>query len=335
MTPALLGLLFAACAAPPEGMIWVEGREFTMGSTHADAPENERPAHHVKLDGFWIDATEVTNAQFKSFVEATGYVTLAEKDVDWEELKKQVPPGTPKPSTEMLKAGSMVFTPPKPDARININDVGGWWAWTTGANWKHPEGPDSSIDDRMDHPVVHVAFEDVLAYAKWAGKRLPTEAEWELAARGGLASKKYMWGDEPASEDAPRCNIWQGSFPAKNTLKDGYFRTSPVRAFAPNGYGLYGVAGNVWEWCSDYYRADAYKKLASGGKVLVNPTGPPDSWDPNEEIPVTPKHVIRGGSFLCHITYCESYRPGARRGLTPDTGMSHTGFRCVKDREGP
>lgn len=324
-----LALAAASFAAPPEGMVWIDGTEFTMGSMHADAPANEKPAHHVRVDGFWIDVTEVTNAQFKAFVDATGYVTQAEKPVDWEELKKQVPPGTPKPADDVLKPGSMVFMPPgKP---VPIDDVTGWWSWTIGADWKHPEGPDTSITDRMDHPVVQVGYDDAVAYAAWAGKRLPTEAEWELASRGGLAAKKYVWGDEPASETEPRCNIWQGDFPAKNTLKDGFLRTSPVRAFPANGFGLYGTAGNVWEWCSDLYRADAYQRLAGDGKVLVNPRGPGDSWDPNEMIASTPKHVIRGGSFLCHITYCESYRPGARRGLTPDTGMAHTGFRCVKE----
>jgi formylglycine-generating enzyme required for sulfatase activity len=334
MTTPLLVMLAcsAAFAAPPEGMVWIESKEFTMGSMNADAPMTERPAHHVRVDGFWIDVTEVTNAQFKAFVDATGYVTQAERPVDWEELKKQVPPGTPKPADEMLRPGSMVFKPPPPDTRVNINNVEQWWAWTIGADWKHPEGPDSSIGDRMDHPVVQVGFDDAVAYAKWAKKRLPTEAEWELAARGGLSAKKYTWGDEPASETDPKCNIWQGDFPTRNTLKDGYLRTSPVRAFPANGYGLFGMAGNVWEWCSDFFRADAYKQYVGDAKVVVNPRGPGDSWDPNETIPGTPKHVIRGGSFLCHITYCESYRPAARRGLTPDTGMSHTGFRCVRDK---
>ena len=310
-------------------MVWIPGGEFVMGTDDESAWNTEKPAHRVRVSGFWMDETEVTNDQFAAFVKATGYKTLAERPVDWEELKKQVPPGTPKPAPEMLLPGSLVFTPP--DHPVPLDDIGGWWSWTTGANWRHPEGPKSSIEGRGKHPVVHICWDDAMAYAKWAGKRLPTEAEWECAARGGLAGKRFPWGDDEPTDAKPRCNIWNGAFPWKNTLSDKYLRTAPVKSFPPNAYGLYDMAGNVWEWCSDLYRADEYDRLMAlhKGALLVDPPGPRDSWDPDEAIDSTTKHVIRGGSFLCHKSYCESYRPSARRGQTPDTSMSHLGFRCV------
>jgi formylglycine-generating enzyme required for sulfatase activity len=308
----------------PPDMKWIPGGEFTMGS---DAPAHEHPAHRVRVDGFWMDETDVTNAQFRAFVEATGYVTTAEKPPDWEEMKKQYPPGTPKPADFKTEPGSPVFTPP--DHPVPLDDVRGWWKWTPGADWRHPEGPGSSIDGKDDHPVVHVSWFDAAAYAKWAGKRLPTEAEWEYAARGGLERKKYVWGDEPYSEERPQCNIFQGHFPDKNTEKDGYARTSPVKAFAPNGYGLYDMAGNVWQWTADWYLPEAYA-LTAGKRVLVNPAGPEHSFDPRER---PPERVQRGGSFLCCDEFCFNYRPSARLGCTPDTGMSHLGFRCVMSRD--
>jgi formylglycine-generating enzyme len=315
--------------AGPTGMVWIPGGEFIMGTDDGGAPGNERPTHRVRIDGFWMDATEVTNAAYREFVEATGYQTIAERPVDWEELKKQVPPGTPKPPDDMLVPGAPVFTPP--DHPVSMSDAGQWWTWTPGANWRHPEGTASNLEGRELHPVVHIAYEDAVAYATWAGKRLPTEAEWECAARGGLVQKRFVWGDEDVSDGNPRCNIWQGEFPWKNTLGDRHLRTAPAESFAPNGYGLYDMAGNVWEWCSDLYRADAYARDVAGATnaVIVNPTGPTDCWDPNDAVETNVKHVIRGGSFLCHKNYCESYRPSARRGQTPDTGMSHLGFRCV------
>lgn len=307
-----------------EGMVWIAATEFEMGTSDRNGNQNERPAHPVKLDGFWIDEHEVTNTQFREFVDATGYVTTAEIKPDWEEMKKSVPPGTPKPPDDVLVAGSLVFFPtPKP---VPTNDVSQWWKWVPGASWKHPEGPDTNIEDRDDHPVVHVSWDDATAYTKWAGKRLPTEAEWECASRGKLVGKRYSWGDTPVTETSKVTNIWQGIFPSKNDKADGWERTSPVKQYPPNGYGLYDMSGNVWEWCSDWYRADAYLKF-SIKTAAVNPTGPTDSWDPTE--PDAAKRVIRGGSFLCHVTYCESYRNAARRGNTPDTGMSHLGFRCV------
>ena len=315
-------------AAPAE-MIWAPGGDFTMGTAGQTLNRNEQPAHLVKLDGFWIDVHEVTNAQFRRFVDATGYITTAEKPPDWEEMKKTLPPDTPKPPAEKLVPGSLVFAPP--GVAVPTNDVARWWTWTPGACWKHPEGPGSNLDGRDDHPAVQVSWDDANAYAKWASKRLPTEAEWEFAARGGLAGKRFTWGDEPPNEESKLANIWQGVFPHLNTNRDGWERTAPIKSYPPNEYGLYDMAGNVWEWCADWYRADEYSRRGSRAPI-VNPAGPTDSWDPNE--PFTPKRVTRGGSFLCHVTYCESYRTAARRGTSPDTGMSHLGFRCVKSAAG-
>mgnify|MGYP001169655340 CR=1 FL=1 len=330
---AALALSIGALAAP-EGMVWIAGGEFTMGSVDPLARPDESPLLTVHVDGFWIDATEVTNAQFRAFVEATGYVTVAERPVDWEELKAQVPEGTPRPPDEALAPGSLVFTPP--DHPVSMADASAWWSWTHGADWRHPGGPDTTIDGKDNWPVVHIAFEDALAYCAWAGKRLPTEAEWEFAARGGLEGKVNAWGDEPI--DATRANTWQGRFPVTNTGEDGFTGAAPVKSFPPNGYGLYDMAGNVWEWCSDLYRPDAYarNKLALGpeGGVVMNPKGPGKSLDPRN--PHAPEsRVQRGGSFLCHDSYCASYRPSARMATTPDSAASHVGFRCVKDDPAP
>lgn len=337
MIPAVLvGSLVLGAAAPPPGMRWIPAGEFIMGSADPGAPANERPAHRVRVDGFWIDEHEVTNAQFAAFVAATGYVTTAERPVDWEELKRQLPPGTARPPDEMLRPGSLVFVPPNPAlGPVPLDRYDLWWKWTPGASWRHPEGPGSTIDGREDHPVVHVSWEDAAAYAAWAGKQLPTEAQWEYAARGGVEGARFVWGDEAPGEEGPhRANIWQGEFPVRNTGADGWMRTAPVGSYAPNGYGLYDMAGNVWEWCADWYRPDAYAGRAAvdgpageGHGCCENPAGPARSFDPME--PYTPKRVTRGGSFLCHARYCESYRPAARRGTPPDTGMSHLGFRCV------
>lgn len=324
----------SAAPAPgpaPDGMVWIPGGEFSMGSTDPLARPDEGPVQRVRVDGFWMDTTEVTNAQFAQFVAATSYKTVAERDVDWEELKKQVPKGTPKPAAHMLKAGSLVFTPP--DKPVDLRAYERWWSWTTGANWRHPEGPQSTIEGKDSHPVVHIAYEDALAYCAWADKSLPTEAQWEFAARGGLDGKVNGWGDEPV--DATRANIWQGRFPDKNTAAeeggDGFARAAPVKSFPPNGYGLYDMAGNVWEWCADLYRPDTYARqiVAQGkGSVIVNPSGPTTSLDPRN--PNAPEsRVHRGGSFLCHDSYCASYRPSARMACPPDTGLQHLGFRCV------
>jgi len=307
-------------------MAWIPGGEFMMGSDEGEAVE--APPHRVRVDGFWMDETEVTNAQFARFIEATGYVTTAERKPEWEELKKQVPPGTPKPPDSQLVPASMVFTPP--DRSVSLDDFSAWWSWVPGANWRHPTGPKSSIEGLDDHPVVQVSWDDAMAYCRWAGKRLPTEAEWEFAARGGLKGKPFIWGDEPPSDKRPQANIWQGHFPERNTRSDGYVLTAPVKSFKANGYGLYDMAGNVWEWCSDWYRVDAYPVLLAEATsdVLDNPQGPSNSFDPRELFAA--KRVHRGGSFLCSDSYCSSYRPSARRGTTPDTSMSHLGFRCVR-----
>jgi formylglycine-generating enzyme len=312
----------------PESMIWIAGGEFTMGTNDVRSFPNERPAHRVHVEGFWIDEHNVTNAEFAKFVEATGYVTTAERKPDWEELKKELPPGTPKPDESVLVAGSLVFTPTS--GPVPLNDLSAWWRWVPGASWRHPEGPGSTIAGRENHPVVQVSWDDGVAYAKWAGKRLPTEAEWEFAARGGLDGKRYAWGDEFRPGGKYVANTWQGLFPVTNTAEDGFVGTSPVKSFPPNGYGLYDMAGNVWQWCSDWYRVDAFTQIATelaSKNVCRDTGGPSESWDPAD--PNAPKHVVKGGSFLCNPSYCESYRPSARRGTPPDTGSSHTGFRCV------
>jgi formylglycine-generating enzyme required for sulfatase activity len=315
--------------ATPTGMIWIPGGEFNMGTEAEVGWADEKPVHRVRVDGFWMDTTEVTNAQFRAFVDATGYMTTAEQTPDVADILRQSPPGTPPPPKEQLVPGSVVFVM-TPGPVQDFRDYSQWWKWTPGACWKHPEGPTSTIAGRENHPVVQVSWNDAIAYAKWAGKRLPREAEWEFAARGGLASMTYGWGDEkPGVGGKWQVNIWQGHFPQNNTAADGYERTAPVGSYAANGYGLYDMAGNVWEWCNDWYDRELYRKRA-GSEVIVNPTGPDTSADPQR--PYQSQRVQRGGSFLCDESYCLRYRPSARHGSTPDTGMSHAGFRCVKDK---
>lgn len=281
----ILGLFAAfSCTSPPippqNGMIHIPGGEFLLGTNSQTL---------VKVEPFWIDETEVTNAQFAEFVQATGYITVAERPIDWEELKKMVPSGTPKPPEEDLQPGSLVFSPPTHP--VPLNDFSLWWKWTVGANWKHPEGPESSIAGRENHPVVHIAFEDALAYAEWAGKRLPTEAEWEFAAKGG---EKQEW-NIPLPNQA---NYFQGLFPFKNTVEDGFPGTAPVKSFPPNAYGLYDMVGNVWELTTDEFS--------------------------------TYERVVKGGSYICSKEYCSNFRPSGRNGATYDSGTGHIGFRCVK-----
>jgi formylglycine-generating enzyme required for sulfatase activity len=297
-------------------MVWIPGGAFAMGSDD-ESMSDARPVHRVTLDGFWMDRTEVTNRQFERFVRETGYVTVAEKAPDPEAF-----PGAPK---ELLVPGSLVFSPPV--GRVSLDDHLAWWRYVPGANWKHPSGPESSIRGLEDHPVVQVCWDDAVAYARWAGKRLPTEAEWEYAARGGLEGKRYCWGDDLMDGKTWRVNNWQGLFPNENLVEDGFPGTAPAGSFATNGYGLSDMAGNVWEWCADWYQANYDPTPAR------NPTGPDSSHDPAE--PGIPKRVQRGGSFLCSDLYCVRYLPGARGKGATDSGASHVGFRCVLSPRSP
>jgi sulfatase modifying factor 1 len=309
----------------PAGMVWIPGGTFRMG-TNEQHPHfaDAYPEHDVEVGGFWMDETEVTNAQFAEFVKATGYVTVAEQKPTLESIRAGLPPGDKDPDPEILVPGGLVFTPPLGPVP---NHYSNWWKWVPGASWRHPEGPGSEIANRMNHPVVQVSWGDAVAYARWAGKRLPTEAEWEFAARGGLVGKTYAWGDEPPNEGGKwRCNIFQGSFPWNNTLEDGYLRTAPVKSYPPNPFGLYDVAGNVWEWCRDWYRPDYYSVAPRR-----NPQGPESSYDPTEANPLVPKRVTRGGSFLCSDGFCSRYKPYGRGRDEMESGQSHLGFRCVKD----
>lgn len=314
-----------------EGMVFIPAGVFMMGGVGEEARPDELPRHKVFVSGFFMDETEVTNGQFAVFVQETGYVTTAEQEVEWSQLRRNLPPGTPEPDKKRLSPGSLLFK--EPAHKTGRRHYTQWWQWTEGADWRHPEGPGSSIQGKSDHPVVHVSYYDALAYARWAGKRLPTEAEWEYAARGGLSGKTYVWGNKKLT--AERANLWQGDFPVENTLEDGFKTTCPVKAFPSNGFGLYGMAGNVWEWCSDKYSPLTYRERVerSKGKTIANPEGSSKSFDSRhfyaEEV-----RVLRGGSFLCHSTYCSSYRPSARMSSTPDTGMCHAGFRCVRNRRG-
>lgn len=315
----------------PSNMVWIPEGIFTMGGVGDDVRRDELPAHLVKVTGFFIGKTEVTNHEYAQFVDATNYITIAEQAVDWEQLKKQVPAGTPKPAPENLVAGSMVFQIP---VRVEgTSEYSQWWTWVPGASWKCPEGPGSTLTDRMNHPVVHISWPDAVAYAEWIGGSLPTEAQWEYAARGGLASKPFIWGVEPIN--ATHANTWQGTFPVENTATDGFSSTAPVGTFPANGYGLLDMGGNVWEWCIDRYKADVYAeriKQMPEGEICLNPVQLKAVHTPRH--PHAPETMVqRGGSFLCNPSYCSSYRPSARMSTTPDSATSHAGFRIVMSVE--
>lgn len=299
-------------------MVFIEGGDFMMGS-RLEMMEEARPIHPVRVDGFWMSTGPVTNDEFKQFTDETAYVTVAERHLDPKDW-----PGVPE---DKLLPGSMVFT--KPNHAVPLSDHYQWWRFVPYANWYQPEGKGSTIQRRMDHPVVHVAYEDALAYAKWVNARLPTEAEWEYAARGGLDQKEFVWGESDMPEGKHMANTHQGDFPHENTGEDGFIATSPVGSFPANSFGLYDMSGNVWEWTSDWYHAEYYTYLFSSGVITVNPKGPDSSYDPAE--PRVPKKVQKGGSFLCTDKYCSRYRPGGRGRADPNTATNHSGFRVVKN----
>ena len=312
-------------ATPPLGMRLIPAGTFQMGSTEDRAWAEEQPAHRVRLTRpYWLDETEVTNAQFERFARATGYKTVAERSVDLKDLMAQLPPGTAQPPPAMLQPGSTVFV--MPTGEVNLADLSQWWRWTPGAHWRAPEGPHSSLKGRLQHPVVHLAWEDAAAFCRWAGKRLPTEAEWERAARGGVDGLPYVWGSEKPNDVSRTgwwANIWQGRFPSRNEATDGFERTAPVRSYGANPYGLYDMAGNVWEWTADWYDPHAYAARA-GSAAVIDPSGPAQAMGRQQQ------RVQRGGSFLCHDSYCTRYRPGARQGAAADSGTSHAGVRCAQ-----
>ena len=311
----------------PDGMVWIPGAIIEQGAVPQDkmAMEHEKPAHKVAVDGFFMDITEVTNAEFEKFVDETGYKTVAEREIDWEEMKKQLPEGTPKPHDSIMQPGSLTFKKAKTSV-ANLYDFSQWWQWQIGANWKHPDGPKSSLIGKDNDPVVHIAYEDALAYCEWAGRRLPTEAEWERAAQGDHGESIYLWGDD-ASELAKKANTWEGEFPVTNTDADGFDKRAPVKSYPPNDFGLYDMAGNVWEWTSDWYNTDYYNEVAAQNTILKNPGGAESPY--NARDPYAKEKVMKGGSFLCNASYCASYRISARMATSLDSSLEHLGFRTV------
>lgn len=306
-----------------KNMVLIPGGVFSMGGD-GDGWKDEFPKHKVEIDSFWMDINEVTNNQFLEFVNSTGYITTAERNIDWNQMKKDLPPNTPKPDDSYLVPSSLVFFPTS--GAVNLNDVSQWWKFINGANWRQPQGPGSNIDGKGNHPVVHVSWYDAIAYCEWAGSRLPTEAEWEYASRGGIIDATFSWGNEDLNEGKLKANTWDGNFPYYNSKDDGFIYTADVRSFEPNGYGLFDMSGNVWEWCSDWYDENYYYSVSE--ILSINPQGPPKSYDSNE--PYAQKKVSRGGSFLCHKSYCTGYRNSMRMKSTPDTSSMHTGFRTVR-----
>lgn len=314
----------------PKGMVWVASKTFLQGAKEADqyATPVEKPAHEVLVDGFYIDITEVTNKQFKEFVEATDYITVAERPIDWDVMKAQLPPNTPKPHDSILQPGSLVFNR-NLRTLANMSDYTQWWIWKIGANWRHPSGRGTSIEGKDDYPVVHIAYEDALAYCEWANRRLPTEAEWESAALGNKKNAIYTWGNDASALNA-KANTWQGVFPTKNEPEDGFEFISPVKSYPPNSIGLYDMTGNVWELTSDLFNVNYYKQLVVN-QLVDNPKGAQRSYNPNN--PYQIEQVMKGGSFLCHASYCASFRISARMGVALDSGSDHVGFRTVLDAE--
>lgn len=302
-------------------MAYIPAGAFMMGAGKGEGFPEEYPQHEVRVAGFWMDAHEVTNDEFEAFVAATHYTTTAERKPDWEVMKLQVPPGTPKPPDSVMVAGSLVFTPPVQP--VPLDDAVQWWHFVAGANWRHPQGPATDINGKGSFPVVHVSWEDAMAYCKWSGKRLPTEAEWEWAAKGGNVNAKYGWGTAELKEGFYPANIWQGTFPNKNTAEDGFVTAAPVKSFAPNGFGLYDMSGNVWEWTADWMDANYYQSLEG---LTNNPVGPADGAGTTHPY----QKVLKGGSFLCHASYCTGYRVARRSSSGWDSGSNHIGFRCVK-----
>ena len=310
----------------PDGMVWVAGKTFLQGAKTTDsyAMPREKPAHRVTVDGFFIDISEVTNKQFKTFVDATNYVTIAEREIDWEELKKQLPEGTLKPHDSILQPGSLIFNK-NVNAVVNMNNYQQWWTWEIGANWQHPEGPKSSIEGKYNHPVVHIAYEDAVSYCKWANRRLPTEAEWESAAQGNNTDAIFTWGNDSTVLNTT-ANTWQGNFPIKNESVDGFEMIAAVKSYPPNSIGIYDMLGNVWEITSDLFNINYYNEL-NISKEIINPTGAKISYSPSN--PFQEERVMKGGSFLCHDSYCASYRISSKMGVSIDSGSDHVGFRTV------
>ncbi|GAA0873345.1 formylglycine-generating enzyme family protein [Gangjinia marincola] len=310
----------------PKGMQWVQGKTFIKGAKVGDAyaMDREKPAHKVIVDGFFMDKTEVTNSEFEEFVTATGYVTVAERPINWEEMKKDLPQGTRKPVDSLLLPGSLVFNR-NISGRPDMSNYGNWWTWKIGANWRHPQGPNSSIQGKEEYPVVHIAYEDALAYCAWKKRRLPTEAEWEAAAQGNFTHTIYTWGNDP-EQLKDHANTWQGEFPIKSTTRDGFEYLAPVKSYPPNSIGLYDLLGNVWEWTSDIYNPMYYKNL-EGDQPIVNPAGATEYYNPQN--PFQEEMIIKGGSYLCHASYCASYRISARMSTSRDSGSDHVGFRTV------
>ena len=314
----------------PSGMVWVGEKTFLQGAKDTDkfAMAREKPFHEVTVDEFYIDETEVTNKQFREFVEATKYITIAEREINWEEMKSQVPEGTPKPHDSILQPGSLIFNK-NVNAVVNMNNYQQWWTWKIGANWKHPEGPDSNIKNKDNFPVVHIALEDALAYCKWANRRLPTEAEWEAAAQGKNKNAIYTWGNNSTILNS-NANTWQGTFPTKNESIDGFEFIAPVKSYPANSIGLYDMTGNVWELTNDLFNVNYYREIDTS-RSLINPTGAKKSYSSSNLYQV--EYVMKGGSFLCHESYCASFRISAKMGVASDSGSDHVGFRTVATPE--